>query len=159
MSISEEDLPGIGRRYEIVVGGGQRIVLVIHHSGRRDLYVMDGDRDEPACAVELTDDQARTMGAILGGAFLRPTIAQEIEDLIGELVVDWVMLPERASAVGKSISDLEIHRRGGMSLVALVRGKRAIMPPDPEEVFQSGDRIVVMGRREDMPRFLELVIG
>src|SRR6266540_6545081 len=93
MSISEVDMPGIGRRYEIVAGKGQRIVLVIHHSGRRDLYVIDRHADEPTGAVELTDDQARRIGVILGGAFFKPAMVEEIEDIVGEFVVDWVTLP------------------------------------------------------------------
>ncbi|HXF56762.1 MAG TPA: TrkA C-terminal domain-containing protein [Actinomycetota bacterium] len=159
MSIGEQDLPGIGRRYEIVVGRGQRVVLVIHHSGRRDLYVIERHRDEPTCAVELTDDQARRIGAILGGAFFKPTVVEEIEDIVGEFAVDWVTLPEDSPAISRSIADLQIRRRSGMSVVAIVRGKRTITAPHPDEVLRPGDRLVVVGRHEDMPRFLELVMG
>ena len=47
MSISESELPGIGRRFEIVATKGVRVVLVIHHSGRRDLYIPKHGEDEP----------------------------------------------------------------------------------------------------------------
>jgi TrkA domain protein len=159
VSIREQDLPGIGRRYEIVAGRGQRVVLVIHHSGRRDLYVMERHREEPTCAVELTDDQARRIGAILGGAFFKPAVVEEIEDIIGEFVVDWITLPEDSPAATHSIADLQIRRRSGMSVVAIVRGKRTITAPHPDEVLQAGDRLVVVGRHEDMPKFLDLVVG
>lgn len=158
MSISEQDLPGIGRRYEIIASRGQRIVLIIHHSGRRDLYVMDRHREDPACVVELTDDQARRIGAILGGAFFKPAVVEEIERIVGEFVVDWVTLSEDAPAVGRSIRDLQVRRESGMTVIAIVRGKKAITGPDPSEVLTAGDRLVVVGRREDLPKFVDLVM-
>lgn len=159
MSINEQDLPGIGRRYEIIAGKGQRVVLVIHHSGRRDLYVVDRHADEAACAVELTDDQARRIGAILGGAFFKPAVVEEIEDIVGEFVVDWVTLPEDAEAIGRSISELQIRRRTGFSVVAIVRGKRTITAPDPDEVLRPGNRLVVVGRHADLRTFVDLITG
>lgn len=159
MSINEEELPGIGRRYEIIASRGQRVVLIIHHSGRRDLYIMDRHRDDPECVVELTDDQARRIGAILGGAFFKPAVVEEIERVVGEFVVDWVTVAEDAAAVGRSIQDLQLRRRSGMSVVAIVRGKATITGPDPNEVLEVGDRLVVVGRREDVPQFLEIVLG
>lgn len=159
MSISEEDLPGIGRRYEIIASRGQRVVLIIHHSGRRDLYIMERHREDPACVVELTDDQARRIGAILGGAFFKPAVVEEIERVVGEFVVDWVRLGDDAPSVGRSIQDLQVRRRSGMSVVAIVRGKTTITGPDPSEVLVVGDRLVVVGRREDLPTFMEIVLG
>lgn len=159
MSINEQELPGIGRRYEIIASRGQRVVLIIHHSGRRDLYIMDRHREDPECVVELTDDQARRIGAILGGAFFKPAVVEEIERVVGEFVVDWVTVGEDAAAVGRSIQDLQLRRRSGMSVVAIVRGKTTITGPDPSEVLAVGDRLVVVGRREDVPQFLDIVLG
>lgn len=157
MSISERDLPGIGRRYELAVGKGQRLVIVVHQSGRRDVYLMQVERDEPAWTLELTDDQARRVGAILGGAFYKPAVVEQIEDIVGEFVVDWVTLETGAAAVGQTSAGLQLRRRTGMSVVAIVRGKRTITAPDPDEVFEEGDRLVVVGRHADLPRFIEYV--
>jgi TrkA domain protein len=159
MSISEQDLPGIGRRYDLVAGKGQRVALIIHHSGRRDFYTFDRHSDEPTCAVEFSDDQARRIGAILGGAFFKPAVVEEIEDIVGEFVVDWVTLPDDATAVGRSIADLQIRRQTGFSVVAIVRGKKAITAPHPDEVLRTGDRLVVVGRHADLPKFVDLVAG
>jgi TrkA domain protein len=120
---------------------------------------MDRHRDDPTCVVELTDDQARRIGAILGGAFFKPAVVEEIERVVGEFVVDWVTVGEDAPAIGRSIQDLQVRRRSGMSVVAIVRGKQTITGPDPNEVLAVGDRLVVVGRREDIPKFLEIVLG
>lgn len=159
MGISEQDLPGIGRRYELPVGKGQRLVLVVHHSGRRDVYLMHADRDGPLWTLELSDDQARRVGAILGGAFFKPAVVEEIEDIVGEFVVDWVTLNADDPAIGRSIADLQIRRRTGMSVVAIVRGRRTITAPDPDEILESGDRLVVVGRHADLPAFIKYVSG
>jgi len=157
LSISERDLPGIGRRYEIAVGKGQRLVLVIHHSGRRDLYVLAHGRDEPDCTVELSDDQARRLGVLLGGGYFKPAIVEEITHIIGDFVVDWVTLAEDSSAVGQSIQDLQIRRQTGMTVIAIIRGKKSINAPDPSEVLHEKDRVVVVGPRDkftDLATFL-----
>jgi hypothetical protein len=49
-----EDLPGIGRRYEMTGTNGGRIVVIINHSGRRVVHGLDPGADQ-ASAVELTD--------------------------------------------------------------------------------------------------------
>jgi TrkA domain protein len=159
MSISESELPGIGRRYEIVAAKGIRVVLVVHHSGRRDLYVLKRGQEEPACAVELTDDQARRIGAILGGAYFKPAVVEEIEDIIGDFVVDWVTVTDDSPMVGHSIGDLQIRRRTGMSVIAIVRGKRSINAPDPSEVMNTGDRLVVVGPARAFGSFVDYVLG
>ena len=66
-----DDLPGIGRRYQMTGSNGGRITVIVHHSGRRVVYGRNADSDQ-ASAVELSDHQARKLGAILGGAFFKP---------------------------------------------------------------------------------------
>lgn len=39
--LNEVDLPGVGVRYEFVTEQGQRVGVVAHRSGRRDVYVAD----------------------------------------------------------------------------------------------------------------------
>ena len=66
-----DDLPGIGRRYQMTGSDGGRITVIVHHSGRRVVHGLNADSDQ-ASAVELSDHQARKLGAILGGAFFKP---------------------------------------------------------------------------------------
>lgn len=159
MSISESELPGIGRRYEIVASKGQTLVLIVHRTGRRDLYVIPRGEDEPRCVVELTDDQARRIGAILGGAYFKPDVVEEIEDIIGDFVVDWVTVSEDSPLVGHSIGDLAVRRKTGMSVIAIVRGRTSINAPPPTEVLDINDRLVVVGPRDRFGGFVSFVLG
>ena len=84
---------------------------------------------------------------------------EDIEDIVGEFVVDWVTLPEDAAAVGKSITELQIRRQTGFSVIAIVRGKKTMTAPLADEVLHAGDRLVVVGRHADLPTFVDLMTG
>ena len=66
-----QELPGIGKRFDIDLGrgGGPRVSVVVRRSGTRDLYVFDSHGDEPAAVIELTEEQARKVAAVLTGTF------------------------------------------------------------------------------------------
>jgi TrkA domain protein len=156
--VVEQELPGIGPRYELRCAEGGDVVVVIHHSGRRDLYVVDG-RGRTTASVTLTDAQARTLGAILAGAWYTPAVVEEMEAVIGDLLIDWVTIPDGAPAVGRTIAEMEIRGRTRMSVVAIRREAGAVIAPEPTEQLQADDQLVVVGRREDLPGFLRHVIG
>jgi TrkA domain protein len=155
--IREQPLPGIGHRYDLDVETG-RISVVIHHSGRRDLYVFEEGADRPTVCT-LTDDEARRLGAIVGGAYFRPALIQDIEAVVGGLVVEWVTLRADSPGAGHTIADLEVRKRTHMTVVAVVRDDVQLVAPPPDEVLQAGDRVVVIGRPDDLPNFVSLVVG
>lgn len=157
--ISEQELPGIGRRFDLVAAEGERVSVVIHHSGRRDLYATPASGSGRPVTVSLTDDQARRLGAILGGAYFKPAAAAQMEAVIGGLLIDWVTLRADSPGAGRSIADLQIRRRTRMTVAAIVRDDVPLVAPDPTEVLQAGDRLVVVGRPEDLSGFLGAVVG
>jgi TrkA domain protein len=115
LDILEVALPGIGRRFTLPAADGGRVVVVIHHSGRRDLYVFPpGAPDDqfPVASISLTDDQARRLGAVLGGAYFKPAVVADVETVIGNLLIDWVTVRADSPATDHSIAELEIRRRG-----------------------------------------------
>jgi TrkA domain protein len=98
-----DDLPGIGRSYQMTGSNGGRITVVIHHSGRRVVYGLNAGADH-ASAVELSDHQARKLGAILGGAFFKPAVVDEVEAVFDDLLIDWVALESNSPGVDRSIA-------------------------------------------------------
>lgn len=63
-------LPGLGTRYDVDLhSGGNRVSIVVSKDGSRHLYVFTGAGDDPAAVVELTEEQARKVGAVLAGTF------------------------------------------------------------------------------------------
>lgn len=155
--VTEVALPGIGHRYDVPSVEGGTVTVVIHHSGRRDLYVLRGG-DQPQAAVALTDSQARTLGAILGGAYFKPAVIEEIEAVIGGLLIDWVTLDENSPGTGRTIADLQVRRDTKMTIAAILRDHETLVAPEPSQTLRAGDRLVVIGRQEDLPGFRRHVV-
>lgn len=155
--VTEIALPGIGQRYDVRAAEGGSVTIVIHHSGRRDLYVLDGG-EEPRAAVTLSDSQARTLGAILGGAYFKPAIVEEIEAVVGGLLIDWVTLDDGSPGTGRTIADMEVRSQTKMTIAAIVREHVPIVAPEPTETLRAGDVLVVIGRQEDLPGFRRHVV-
>jgi TrkA domain protein len=162
LDIFEVTLPGIGRRYTLPAAEGARVVVVIHHSGRRDLYAFPAAAavdHAPAASISLTDDQARRLGAVLGGAYFKPAVVADVETVIGNLLIDWVTVRPDSPATDQSIAELEIRRRTRMTVVAILRDGTTVLAPEPDERIRAGDRLVVVGRQEDLGGFLGHVVG
>ncbi|MGH9040691.1 MAG: cation:proton antiporter regulatory subunit [Acidimicrobiia bacterium] len=157
--VTEQSLPGIGHRYDVAGESGEQVTVVIHHSGRRDIYLRPRGADEPEATATLSDRQARTLGAILSGAYFTPAVIEEIEAVIGGLLIDWVTLTADSPGVGRSIAHLEIRQRTSMTVAAILRDGEPLVAPGPTEELRAGDRLVVIGRREDLAGFLRHVVG
>lgn len=64
------ELFGIGTKYEIACGGKQRLAVIVHKDGTRELYAFDaGEHEHPKAVIRLDEDEARRVAAVLGGTF------------------------------------------------------------------------------------------
>jgi TrkA domain protein len=70
-----------------------------------------------------------------------------------------VTLEPTSPGAGKTIGELQIRRRTGMTVVAIVRDNHAITVPEPSETLHAGDRLIIIGRRQDSGPFYKLVVG
>lgn len=68
--IHVQELPGIGKRYDVDLGRStERISVVERQAGIRDLYVFTTTSDDPTAVIELSAEQARKLSAVLSGTF------------------------------------------------------------------------------------------
>jgi K+:H+ antiporter subunit KhtT len=68
-SISESNLPGVGRKFQVETLSGDRLTIVIHDDGTRELYHFSRKNlDRPASVLRLTDGEARQIAGIVGGS-------------------------------------------------------------------------------------------
>ncbi len=51
MNIRESELPGIGCKFEVITKGNEKMVIVIHDDGRREMYHFDADHEESISSV------------------------------------------------------------------------------------------------------------
>jgi len=158
MFVKEGELPGIGKKYSIRTESGDVIVTVIHHTGKREIYYFEEENEEPTAVIELTDEEARTLGTILVGALFQPTSDEEkIGFLMKHLAFEWIKVPKESFLTGKSIKELEIRKKYGVIVVAIIREENVIVSPSPLFQFQPGDTIVVVGNLENVKKFVKLV--
>ncbi len=96
MKAEEVALPGVGRKFTIAVGSRDRLVIVVHHSEKRELqYFGAGEEDEPAAALDLTDEEAREVGAILAGILFHPEAVGDTQSKLGQPAMVQALFPER----------------------------------------------------------------
>jgi TrkA domain protein len=71
-TILEAALPGVGRKFQIETANGDRLVIVIHDDGMRELYHFTRKNpDRVASVVTLADSEARQIAGIIGGDSFR----------------------------------------------------------------------------------------
>ncbi len=160
MFVKEGELPGIGKKYSMKTESGDTIVVVIHYTGKREIYYFEDDSEEPTAVIELTDEEARTLGTILVGALFQPTSDEEkIGFLMKHLVFEWVKVPENSFLAGKTIKELDIRKKYGVIVVAVIRDENVIVSPSPLFRIEPGDTLVVVGTLENVKRFVKEVEG
>ena len=143
--IQEVKLPGVGVRYEFETAEGNRIGVVSHRSGLREVYTSKrDDPDEFRRLLGLSPDDARTLAELLGATRVAQQLS-ELQQRIEGLAIDW--LPVRADSpfVGRPLGDTQMRARTGVSVVAIVRGEDAVPAPGPDALLESDDYLVVVG--------------
>jgi K+/H+ antiporter YhaU regulatory subunit KhtT len=55
-------------------------------------------------------------------------------------------------AAGRTLSDLDLRRRTGVSVIAVVRDERSYPNPSPEIALENGDVLVLVGSHQQIDR-------
>jgi TrkA domain protein len=154
IDLRETRLPGIGVKYGFRLDSGGRISLILHNDGKRELYwFRRADDDEPSAVITLDDDEARQLGAVLGGAYERPKIVEDLEMALGELQIEWVPVPDSSPWIGKSLAEAEFRAKLGITIIAILREPEPVTGAQPHDVIQRGDTLVTVGKAGKYPAF------
>jgi TrkA domain protein len=154
--VTETRLPGVGVRHEFQTVAGERLGLVSHRTGRRELLLYDRHDPDAACAVvHLDSDDARTLAELLGASHVSESLAslQRVEGL----AIDWLNVVAGSPAAGRSIKDAAPRSETGVSIVAVLRGDATLAAPGPDERLEAGDVAVVVGTAEGIARLHDLL--
>ncbi len=153
VKVEEAVLPGVGHKYTIYTRSGDKMVIVVHNSGKRELqYFEAGEEDEPTAALDLTDEEARELGAILAGVLFHPEATGDLKTQVAEQVVEWITIEPGDHCVNQTIGDCQQAaetQAAGAHILAVLREGQALMPnPPPKCRIEPGDTLVVAGTRE-----------
>jgi TrkA domain protein len=155
--VTESKLPGVGVRYEFRTRAGERLAVVVHRSGRRDLFVGssdDPDTSRPVC--ELTEDESRTLAELLGGAGVAHELAQ-LRQAVEGLAIDWLPVDRDSPYATRTIGDTGARTRTGVSIVAVLRGDQAFPAPGPDFQLKADDTLVVVGTSRGIEALVEIL--
>ena len=106
--------------------------------------------------IELHDDEARQLGAVIGGYGERPKIVEELELALGEFQIEWIDVSghepgDRANAAGVA-AWAKIGRDGDRDL----REPEPVSGAQPGDVIQQGDTLVAVGKAGQFAEFRRL---
>jgi TrkA domain protein len=155
--VREVELPGVGVRHEFITEDGNRVEVISHRSGRREIYLADAeDPDRFKRALRLSDEDARTLAELLGASRVAAELAA-LQQKIEGLAIDWLPVREDSPYAGRPIGAARVRTRTGVSVVAVLRGDQAIAAPGPEVEMEPGDYLVVVGTPRGIEQVVELL--
>jgi TrkA domain protein len=156
--LRETRLPGVGVKFSWTTAHGGRLVVILHNEGLREIYFFrHADDEEPQAVIQLEDDEARQIAAVIGGAYERPKIVEELEMAFGELAIEWVPVPDTSPAVGRTLAECAFRARTGITIIAILREPEPVAGAQPTDVVQRGDTFVTVGKLGQYPAFRRLL--
>lgn len=157
--IVETRLPGVGIRHEFVTSGGERLGIITHHSGRRELIICAAN-DPDVCrdVVRLSEDDVRALAEILGQSQVIESVHDTHLHMQG-LTLDWLPVSASAPCASCTLYDVEHKEAAPATIVAVVRDDKTIASPPSTFILEPGDTAVVVGTPEGIKSLSRLLQG
>jgi TrkA domain protein len=156
MTVYETAVPGVGHKFELELDGDSRLVVILHHDGKREVYLRPEENADSQKLFDLPGKRARQLGAILEGAYFQPVELDEVRVPVGEAFIEWVEIGPESTMVGRSLQATNVRERTGVSVLAIQRGEETIGNPQPDTVVRADDILVTLGTRDEHRALSEL---
>ena len=158
-TISESTLPGVGRKFQIETTSGDRLIVVIHDDGRRELYHYDRKKlDRADSVLTLTDGEARQIAGIIGGLTYVPKALEATEVVLDDLVLEWFKIEPRFDSVGKTIRMIQARTATGASIVSIIEPNEVKrVNPEADTAINAGATFILAGDRSNIKKLKSLL--
>ncbi|WP_457629691.1 potassium channel family protein [Oceanithermus sp.] len=97
-------------------------------------------------------------GRRLASLVLHPAVVDFLETTLrrggAPISIEDILITQDSPLAGKSIAELNLNRRYGVVVLALIRGEETIVSPPAEFIFEPGDQVIVMATVEQLERFV-----
>jgi TrkA domain protein len=159
-TIRETSLPGVGRKFQVETTTGDRLVIVIHDDGTRELYHFTRkDPDRVASVVTLADSEARQLAGIIGGLTYVPKSLPSAEIVIDDLLLEWFTIAPGSACIGKTIRDLQVRTTTGASIVSIIEPDRVKrINPEADTLLNDGATLILAGDRRTIGNLKRLLM-
>lgn len=160
MNISVSQLPGIGQKITLKTAEDSMLVVIVHHTGKRELYFFDDvDSDEADFAIDLTADETRELGAQLLGATYQPVNANQLKMFKKQIVIDYITVTEKSSLTHQTIEESEVRNKTGTTIIGIVQGEEMIAIPEADRILEPGDVLMAIGKKDQIAMLEALCKG
>lgn len=161
MHVRETELPGIGKKYQINTRSDDKLIIIIHDDGRREMYHFEyDDPDQSISMITLDDDEARQIAAIVGGLTYKPKALENIDVAFDELIIEWYRVESNYKCIGKSIGELDVRQNSGAMIIAIVeKNHNKHISPGPEIIITAESTLVVVGERQQQKLFKQILLN
>ena len=157
--IEETQLPGVGVRHDFVTKAGERIGMISHRTGRRDLLIYDRiDPDACQNVIRLEEEDSHILADLLGASQVTERLTK-LQQSVEGLTIDWMPITSSWACNGLMIKDTQLRARTGVTIIAVVRAGQTNPVPGPDFQLKGGDTAVVIGTAEGIQRALALLQG
>ncbi len=153
MKVREVELPGIGMKFSFETEEGETLSVVIHKTGRREIYRFLPNRETPESVIELSDEEARELGAILIGTHFQPDVEDTARLVMKELTIEWLKVPTDSPLAGKTVQENRVRKLTGATIIALFGPAKRVLNPAPDTQIAAGDTVVVIGEPSQIEQF------
>lgn len=157
MVIYEADVPGVGKRFEVEIGDEERMVVIVHHDGKREIFRRDDPDADAEKVFDISSQEAREVANILQGADFQPLDLDDVDVPLGDAIMEWVEVPEDSPLTGQTIEAAQLRQQTGATVAAIQRDGETLGSPQPDTVLSAGDILVVIGSRTEQKALQSLL--
>lgn len=93
----------------------------------------------------------------LRGTGATPDLMRQAQKLIMGGILETAQVLPGSAAAGRTLTELELRRRTGATILSIVRDERPEAPPDGQTRLEAGDLVVLYGPHEAIDRALALL--
>lgn len=80
-------------------------------------------------------------------------------EALGQGATDLYQVGAESRAAGRTLAELDLRRRTGASVIAVVRGERSAPNPSPQVALETGDVLVLVGGHQEVDRAFAFLDG
>ena len=163
MQMKVTDLPGVGKKLSFLNSEGKMMVLIIHHTGKRELYFFeDPDDDEAVFSFDLSSEDTKQIAAQMLGATFDSVESQKLERINmarKQVIVEWLEPTTYKSLIGMSFKNVNKALPNGVTLIGLFRNDDFIVDPDEQSLVEKKDTLMIVGKSEVVSEFIRQLAG
>jgi len=82
---------------------------------------------------------------------------EKITELLKAGITETFLIPQHSIAVGKTLNELDLRKKTGATIIAIVRGEESVTSPSSDFEIREGDTLVLVASHKDMDRAFDFL--